>query len=78
MTSPEAYKATDACRSNRKAMVLAIGHSHTNYILQFDYPIPDYYFRITNSENKVDLKHKFKRICTSLSMDLGIFCLLYQ
>ncbi|KAJ0962828.1 hypothetical protein J5N97_027950 [Dioscorea zingiberensis] len=44
------------------ASVLAVGTaSPPNFVYQDNFP--DYYFRVTNNEHKVDLKEKFKRIC---------------
>ncbi|XP_024025578.1 chalcone synthase 2 [Morus notabilis] len=44
------------------ASILAIGTANpSNFFNQVDYP--DYYFRVTNSEDKTELKEKFKRIC---------------
>ncbi|GMN56855.1 hypothetical protein TIFTF001_027649 [Ficus carica] len=44
------------------ATILAIGTVNPfNFVYQADYP--DFYFRITNSEEKTTLKEKFKRIC---------------
>ncbi|XP_024020300.1 chalcone synthase 2 [Morus notabilis] len=44
------------------ASILAIGTANPdNFFNQADYP--DYYFRVTNSEHKTELKEKFKRIC---------------
>lgn len=44
------------------ATVLAIGTANpTNCLYQADFP--DYYFQTTHSEDLVDLKFKFKRIC---------------
>uniref|UniRef100_A0A7N1A9M7 Chalcone/stilbene synthase N-terminal domain-containing protein n=1 Tax=Kalanchoe fedtschenkoi TaxID=63787 RepID=A0A7N1A9M7_KALFE len=51
-----------AQRAEGPATVLAIGTATpANCVLQSEYP--DYYFRITNSEHKVELKEKFKRMC---------------
>ncbi|CAM8898570.1 unnamed protein product [Rhodiola kirilowii] len=51
-----------AQRADGPATVLAIGTATpANCVLQSDYP--DFYFRITNSEHKVELKEKFKRMC---------------
>nr|WGT83873.1 chalcone synthase [Lysimachia christinae] len=51
-----------AQRAEGPATVLAIGTATPpNCIDQSEYP--DYYFRITNSEDKVELKEKFKRMC---------------
>ncbi|KAH9326215.1 hypothetical protein KI387_006393, partial [Taxus chinensis] len=51
-----------AQRADGPAAVLAIGTATpTNSIEQSSYP--DYYFRITNSEHKAELKEKFKRMC---------------
>lgn len=47
------------------AAVLAIGTATPpNCVQQSTYP--DYFFRITNSENKTELKQKFKRMCKIL------------
>nr|WPX05149.1 chalcone synthase [Artocarpus altilis] len=52
------------CGAESVATILAIGKANPiNYIHQADYP--DYYFRVTNSEDKTELKEKFKRICES-------------
>ncbi|KAJ7009981.1 hypothetical protein NC653_000637 [Populus alba x Populus x berolinensis] len=51
-----------AQRAEGPATILAIGTSTPpNCVDQSTYP--DYYFRITNSEHKVELKEKFKRMC---------------
>ncbi|MGH2217772.1 hypothetical protein, partial [Enterococcus faecalis] len=51
-----------AQRAEGPATVLAIGTSTPpNCVDQSAYP--DYYFRITNSEHKTELKEKFKRMC---------------
>nr|AHZ12855.1 chalcone synthase [Plectranthus barbatus] len=51
-----------AQRAEGPATVLAIGTATpSNCVDQSTYP--DYYFRITNSEHKTDLKEKFKRMC---------------
>lgn len=53
----------EAQRAQGPATILAIGTATpSNCINQADYP--DYYFRITKSEHMVDLKEKFKRMCT--------------
>ena len=44
------------------ASILAIGTANPfNTVIQADYP--DFYFKVTNSEDKTKLKEKFKRIC---------------
>lgn len=44
------------------ATILAIGTANpANFILQEDYP--EFYFRVTKSDNMTLLKEKFKRIC---------------
>ncbi|KAK3043525.1 hypothetical protein RJ639_002104 [Escallonia herrerae] len=49
-------------RAKGPATIMAIGTANPpNYFLQSTYP--DFYFRITNSEHKTELKEKFKRIC---------------
>ncbi|KAK7387619.1 hypothetical protein VNO78_28540 [Psophocarpus tetragonolobus] len=51
-----------AQRAEGPATVLAIGTATPpNCVEQSTYP--DYYFRITNSEHKSELKEKFKRMC---------------
>ncbi|KAL0349102.1 UNVERIFIED_CONTAM: Chalcone synthase [Sesamum angustifolium] len=51
-----------AQRAEGPATVLAIGTANPpNCIEQSTFP--DYYFRITNSQHKTQLKQKFKRIC---------------
>nr|QDX15854.1 chalcone synthase [Arisaema heterophyllum] len=51
-----------AQRAEGPATILAIGTATPpNAVDQSTYP--DYYFRITNSEDKVELKDKFKRMC---------------
>ncbi|KAJ8763903.1 hypothetical protein K2173_003685 [Erythroxylum novogranatense] len=51
-----------AQRADGPATVLAIGTATpANCVDQSTYP--DYYFRITNSEHKTELKEKFKRMC---------------
>ncbi|KAJ1406618.1 Thiolase-like [Sesbania bispinosa] len=51
-----------AQRAEGPATVLAIGTATPpNCVEQSTYP--DYYFRITNSEHKTELKEKFKRMC---------------
>nr|WLY76785.1 chalcone synthase [Panax quinquefolius] len=51
-----------AQRAQGPATILSIGTATpAHYVYQADYP--DYYFRITNSENKTELKQKFKRMC---------------
>ncbi|XP_024030364.1 chalcone synthase, partial [Morus notabilis] len=51
-----------AQRAEGPAAVLAIGTANPpNFFMQADYP--DFYFRITNSEHKTELKHKFRRMC---------------
>ncbi|KAJ0989101.1 hypothetical protein J5N97_007457 [Dioscorea zingiberensis] len=49
-------------RAQGPATVLALGTANPpNIIEQSTYP--DYYFRVTNSEHKQDLKNKFRRVC---------------
>lgn len=51
-----------AQRAEGPATVMAIGTATPpNCVDQSTYP--DYYFRITNSEHKTELKEKFKRMC---------------
>ncbi|CAI9776080.1 unnamed protein product [Fraxinus pennsylvanica] len=51
-----------AQRAEGPATIMAIGTATPpNCVDQSSYP--DYYFRITNSEHKTDLKEKFKRMC---------------
>lgn len=61
-----------AQRAEGPATVLAIGTAiPTHCVDQSTYP--DYYFRITNSEHKVELKEKFKRMCK-----FRLFCVLIE
>lgn len=51
-----------AQRAEGPATIMAIGTATPpNAVDQSTYP--DYYFRITNSEHKTELKEKFKRMC---------------
>ncbi|KAJ6883023.1 hypothetical protein NC651_029326 [Populus alba x Populus x berolinensis] len=51
-----------AQRARGPAMVLTIGTAvPVNCFYQADYP--DYFFRVTKTENLTELKAKFKRIC---------------
>nr|AAY52458.1 chalcone synthase [Ginkgo biloba] len=60
MEDLEAFRK--AQRSDGPATILAIGTATPpNAVKQSNYP--DYYFRITNSEHKTELKEKFKRMC---------------
>lgn len=55
-----------AQRADGPATVMAIGTATPpNCVDQSSYP--DFYFRITNSEHKTELKEKFKRMCKSIS-----------
>ncbi|KAH9657689.1 Chalcone synthase [Citrus sinensis] len=54
------------------ATILAIGTSTPpNCFYQADYP--DFYFRVTNSDHKTELKEKFKRICERQSIKKRYF-----
>ncbi|XP_073132365.1 chalcone synthase-like [Henckelia pumila] len=60
MTTIEAIR--NAQRAEGPATILAIGTATpANCVDQSTYP--DYYFRITNSEHKTELKEKFTRMC---------------
>ncbi|KAH0637420.1 hypothetical protein KY289_037335 [Solanum tuberosum] len=60
MVTVEEYRK--AQRAKGPATVMAIGTSTPfNCVDQSTYP--DYYFRITNSEHKTELKEKFKHMC---------------
>jgi len=51
-----------AQRAEGPATVFAIGTANPqNCVDQSTYP--DFYFRITNSEHKTELKEKFQRMC---------------
>lgn len=51
-----------AQRAEGPATVMAIGTANpSNCVDQSEYP--DFYFRVTNSEHKTELKQKFKRMC---------------
>lgn len=65
-----------AQRAEGPATVMAIGTATPpNFIDQSDYP--DYYFRVTNSEHKTELKEKFKRMCKIFVLYLNIYYLQY-
>lgn len=52
--------------SDGLATVLAIGTANPrNVVDQLAYP--DFYFRVTNADDKQELKDKFKRICKTSS-----------
>lgn len=60
MTSFESNVDVEKTRGH--ATILAIGTATpSNCLYQDEYP--DYYFRVTNNEQMVDLKKKFERIC---------------
>jgi len=51
-----------AQRAEGPATILAIGTANPpNCVEQSTYP--DFYFRVTNNEHKIELKEKFQRIC---------------
>lgn len=63
-----------AYRAQGTATVLAIGTATPpNRVYQSTYP--DYYFRITNSENNTELKEKFKRMCKFSAYISCYYCL---
>jgi len=52
----------NAQRAEGPATILAIGTANpANCVEQSTYP--DFYFKITNSEHKTELKEKFQRMC---------------
>nr|C4MBZ5.1 RecName: Full=Aloesone synthase; AltName: Full=Polyketide synthase 3 [Aloe arborescens]ABS72373.1 aloesone synthase [Aloe arborescens]AXN70004.1 aloesone synthase [Cloning vector pCDF-AaPKS3] len=51
-----------AQKADGTATVMAIGTAHPPHIISQD-SYADFYFRVTNSEHKVELKKKFDRIC---------------
>ncbi|XP_043718401.1 chalcone synthase 2-like [Telopea speciosissima] len=51
-----------AQRAKGPATVLAIGTANPSHVI-YQTGFPDYYFRTTKSEHKVELNEKFKRIC---------------
>nr|AIY34669.1 chalcone synthase [Ornithogalum saundersiae] len=55
-------------RSARKATILGIGTANPPCELDQS-QLPEYYFRITNSEHMVQLKEKFRRICANSMID---------
>ncbi|RRT37088.1 hypothetical protein B296_00044470 [Ensete ventricosum] len=56
-----------AQRAQGPATIMAIGTANPpNLYEQTTYP--DYYFRVTNSGHKQDLKHKFRRMCKKTSL----------
>ncbi|TXG72532.1 hypothetical protein EZV62_001111 [Acer yangbiense] len=60
MVSVEEFRRSQ--RADGPATIMAIGKANPpNCVDQSTFP--DFYFRVTNSEHKTDLKKKFKRIC---------------
>ncbi|KAG6480342.1 phenylpropanoylacetyl-CoA synthase-like [Zingiber officinale] len=56
------------------ATILAIGTANpSNVVDQMQYP--EYYFRITNSQYKTDLMHKFRRVCEKSMIGKRHMCL---
>jgi hypothetical protein len=56
-----------AQRAEGPATILAIGTANpANCVEQSTYP--DFYFKITNSEHKTELKEKFQRMCKYSSL----------
>lgn len=51
-----------AMRAEGPATVLAIGTATPAHCVE-QATYPDYYFRVTNSEHKAELKEKFQRMC---------------
>ena len=65
-----------AQRAEGPATIMAIGTATPpNCVEQSNYP--DYYFRITNSEHKTELKEKFKRMCKYFFFFFDISCLIF-
>ncbi|KAI4378050.1 hypothetical protein MLD38_015591 [Melastoma candidum] len=61
-----------AQRAQGPATILAIGTATPpNCVDQSTYP--DYYFRITNSEHKTELKEKFQRMCDKSMIKKRLF-----
>ncbi|CAM0913683.1 unnamed protein product [Alopecurus aequalis] len=61
-TLPSIREIRRSQRADGPAAVLAIGTANpANCVSQEDFP--DYYFRVTKSENLTDLKHKFRTMC---------------
>ena len=74
-----------AQRAEGPATILAIGTANpANCVEQSTYP--DFYFKITNSEHKVELKEKFQRMCkysfllfvTFMITIVKLFIILYK
>ncbi|KAK3004764.1 hypothetical protein RJ639_019460 [Escallonia herrerae] len=63
-----------AQRADGPATIMAIGTvTPPNCFFQSTYS--DFYFRITNSEHKTELKEKFKRICEKSTIKMCYLCL---
>lgn len=77
MATVSVEEIINAQRAKGPATILAIGTATpANCVYQADYP--DYYFRITNSEHKTELKEKFQRMCKfQLLLFLVMFLFLY-
>jgi len=74
-----------AQRAEGPATIMAIGTANpANCVEQSTYP--DFYFKITNSEHKVELKEKFQRMCkysfllfvTFMITIVKLFIILYK
>jgi len=62
----------NAQRAEGPATILAIGTANpANCVEQSTYP--DFYFKITNSEHKTELKEKFQRMCKYFFFPLANF-----
>ena len=63
-----------AQRAEGPATIMAIGTANpANCVEQSTYP--DFYFKITNSEHKVELKEKFQRMCKYYFL-LSFICMI--
>ncbi|KAG6484056.1 phenylpropanoylacetyl-CoA synthase-like [Zingiber officinale] len=72
MACTEAFRR--APPADGPATVLAIGTANpSHFVDQMQYP--DYYFRVTNAEDKTELKQKFKRICEKSTIRKRHMCL---
>ena len=71
------HEIRKAQRAEGPATILTIETANPpNAIEQNDYP--DYYFRITNSEHKIELKEKFKRMCKIFHPIILCVCIFFQ
>lgn len=64
-----------AQRAQGPATILAVGTANPPNLYEQD-TYPDYYFRVTNSEHKQELKNKFRRMCKFFDRSFWVIFLM--